>query len=662
MPLVSSICLLLTVVHGASGVSGHIADSANQPIAGARVFIQQGIAGDLLEQTSAMDGTFRFSNLQPGVTGVFAYADGYAFGGKTVKLALDEDISGVSILLHAPVTVEGVVSNFKSDPLSDAYVTGILILGADQVGIPLDKLQSFGFELPKSGPEGKLIVRNVPQGGRVGLKVRHKAQAQAAVMDIQAGTRDVRISMNPGVAVEGKVLARESGLAVADATIIVRNTRPPNDTVTVLTNNRGSFNLRLEPGIYQAQVSGVELRSPGWEKVTVTGEEPNQAITLRVAGTSTIRGTVNDAITGKPIAGAKLRLSAFSTPAASMTTGDSGTYEFLAVEGENLVTIEPPAGYAKPEMNAMRVQVTQGKPQELLAFWLKPVAPMQVQILDEQQNPLAGAMVRLVNPSQYRWYQSDQQGMVTFEVAQFPADGGVVGLVEVIDRPLGALFQILPGATELARVQVLPLSTVIGTVMSDRDNPVNSALVACVFEAVTGQDPLVLWQSACREDGSFTLEGIVPYVPLICVASLDDAVKGQSIPFNLKSGELKEVGRVVLPQAQAKASLLGRTLPFQSALPVGEPALVMYCQATEAPMLCDALSHLKMTLGAGLPNVGVVVDGSVTIAQPGVATMQGISPGPGKTYLLGADGRVLWEGSGMPPFFIIQRLTGLGVR
>ncbi len=659
------ILLVSALVPGAASVSGTVTGNSGQPVAGARVFLEPGLGGALSETKADPDGRFQFDSVASGLVGVFAIADGYGFGGLSGTIPVDDSLSELKISLEASGGIAGKVSDMKGEPIDGAHVTRLLIMGGSPVGIPLAKLTAYGFEEPETDGNGRFSISNLPQGATIALKVGHPKFAQAGVQGITVGDKDVRVQLSPGVLVQGNVLSRGGDRAVANATIIIRSATPPHDTSVTTTDLSGEFAIRLNPGYYLYQAAGQELRSPGWEKLTVSGREPGKRVTLRVAGTAKLTGDVRDAVTGEPIAGARLALAAFGSPVAVVTTGPSGAYAFTGVEGANEIRLEPVSGYAPPDKPYLSVQeATQGETLALPTFWLRPLPAHRIQVVDESGAPVPGALIHLIRPVQYGVYVTDAKGWADFEVASAPENGTIIGLAEHPKQPLAALFTTEATALESARVKLFPVGTVTGTIVNAKGKPIEGAVVGGLFQSDDDDEPLQLWRTVSGPDGNFSWKAVIPFVPMACLAATGPDGFGRSMPFNLKAGGAQSVGNVVIsePGDAAKKgkeqTLQGKRLDWSNypvlsgsppAVASGNPAVILYATAVEAPrylrLLKDAGSALE---GSGAAFI-LVADGPVSLDGGFVPILQGVAPGSAQTYVVDGNGTVSLETWGLPP-------------
>jgi Carboxypeptidase regulatory-like domain len=648
---------------GAAGVSGHVLDAAGSPVAGSRVFMEQGLAGPVVEAAAGSDGAFAFTEVPPGVAGVFAHAKGRAFGGATVVVRVAEQVTGLTIRLGEPETVSGRVTNVAGKPIAGARLEPAVFHNGAKVGIPLAKLGAFGFGECVSDKSGAFTLRDVPRGATVVLKANHSLHAQEVLQDVAAGASGLRITLTEGVAVDGVVLSRDARVPVARAPIVFRSAQTSASTLT-RTDRSGKFLVRMKPGLYGYRAAASEFRSPGWEQLEVSGLQPTQRVTLYVSGAAQIRGAVCDAVSGKPVAGAVVSLAAFGNMVGKTTTGPTGEYQFLGAEGENVVAIMAAPGFQLPELPRMSMNVTQGDVYEVPTFWVTPTPSLTVRVVDAEDNPVPGVVVRLVRPMQVRWHVTGPDGAVELHVASIPASGRIVGMAEHAERPEGALFALEPKRFQEAKVCLFPFSSVTGKVVTVKGKAVEGAVVGALFQAEPTGEPMLLWRTFSGPGGAFRWDAVVPYVPTVCVAATEQGQEARSVPFNLEQGQEKDLGSVVVSDGAKPSSTshLGKKLPWResphlggpAATGTGRPTVVMFCGQDEAPMVIDAVraaSELVADSGIGF---AVVVDGSYS-GESACPVLSGTVPGPATTYIVGANGTVLLETAGMPTLRALRR-------
>lgn len=643
-------------------ISGSVVNSGGAPVQGARVFLEPGLSGNLLETRSGEGGVFTFPNAPEGLVGLFAIAEGHAFGGMSLTVAVADSIANVRVQLGDPGSVSGKIVDPRNKPIGGARITRVL-LTPGKVSIPLAKLQAFGFSEPVSSSDGSFTVSHLPVGATVALKVGHPDYAQAGATGISVGETKTKIAMNPGVLVRGRALARGGQTPVANAQVILKRAVEPHDAVVIRTDASGNFVSRLEPGPYFAQAETPDYKSASWEKLNVTGETPEVRLTLHVGGVGAITGVVADAVTAKPVAGAKLSLSARGTETSRTSTGPTGEFSFSAAEGDNIVTLDGAPGYLAPEQSAFKVSVVPGQSVNLPTFWLVAIPSYSVQVIDADLKPVPGAVVSILRPAQFGWRLTDANGRTPLQFGSLPSDGVIVGIVEHPTLPLGAVFALDRTKADNSQVLLMPLASVHGEVVAKRGKELVGAVVGAVLADAPFADDVLLWQTLARDGGVFEWGGVVPKAPLKIIAKAGADSVGESPDTTFEMGERKDVGRIVVEEGVSGKSLYGKELKWRDNPVIGgapsdapRPGVVVYCNATEASAVIEGLSTAKTLFGDRL-EWAVVVNGAYTGPTGSVCVLRGAPPGSASTYLVDQDSRVVLETFGMPPLRALQVLV-----
>lgn len=672
----STLAIVLAIACAGAGVpliSGHVLDEAGTPVAGARVFLEQGLGAPLVETASAQDGSFHFADVASGVSGVFATAPGKAFGGRSVHVALAEAVRDVDIRLGEPGIVTGRVVDAGGKPVTNARITRVALLGAAKVGVPLAKLKSLGFREPATDAEGRFTIDALPRGMKIALKVAHPRFAQAGATGIAVGDKEVEITLSRGVLVTGSVLSRGEAVPVANATILLRNVEPPRDTTVTRSGATGDFAARLRPGLYLYQALGAGYSSPGWQRLPVTGEVLTQRVTLYVAGTGTIKGKVMDARSGDPLQGARIVLEVLGAPADLARTGPTGAFQFTAAEGESIVRYDFAPGYIAPPHPAFTVRAAEGEVVEIPTFWVAPIPKYVLHVVDEEENPVPGAIVRVLRPPQFGWRATDGDGRVELAFATLPSDATVVGTAEHLSRPTGALFAIKRAHAADAVVQLMPLARVEGTVVTETGAGLEGAVVDARFRDESIPERLVLWRTLSGKGGIFSWDSVTPFVPQYCVVHAvnkksGEGARGESASFLADSSGATDLGPITVTGGKRNKTALGDRLRWYENPALcgvqdgaeafqGRPALVIYCAPDEAEMVIEGLAVARELLAGRELSLAAVVDGTVDCPTGTIPVFRGAAPGPATTYLIDGKGKVVLETFGMPPLRALNALA-----
>ncbi|HIJ65229.1 MAG TPA: hypothetical protein HPP77_04690, partial [Candidatus Hydrogenedentes bacterium] len=602
----------------------------------------------------------------PGWVGIFAIADGHAFGGTSEEIRSGEDKTGIAVRLTSPGTIEGKVLNHVGDPVEGARISRVLIVGDRKVGIPLAKLEAAGFSEPRTDEKGRFVVGRMPKDAGIVLKVTHPDYAQEETDSVRVGDKRVRITLDPGVFLHGAVYSQDGQEPVANAVVVVKNQRPPHGTALAPTGKAGEFALRLKPGDYGYQAAAAMGRSPGWRELTVTGEEPEQRVILYVVGVGRICGKACDAVTGAPITGARFELVANGNRADVVRTGTSGEFAFTTTEGENAVLLESAPGYLLPQQRSYRVNVVEGKAAELPVFWMAPIPPRTVQIVDIDGDPVPGAIVTVLRPAQGNWLVTDAEGRVELTFDALPTQGNVVAMAQHRAEPVGALFGVDPEGDQPATAMLLPWATVRGTVVTDKGKPLEGVVVGAAIADEQASEPMLHWRTISRKDGSYAWRSVAP-IPQKCIAVESTGATGESASFAPQSGETKVIGNLVVAGGEKILGLYGKILKwFDNAQSCGvqidkaarqsKAAVVVYCSPQEAEGVIECVVAAHNILADDRVIFAVIVDGHFVRDGVPIPIFSGKPPGPATTYVVGLDGRVVLETFGLPPLNVLQEL------
>lgn len=659
MTALLAVCLSFSA---AATVAGTVVDAAGTPVPQARVFLETSLGAPLLSAVADANGRYRIETEGPATVGVFAIAEGHAFGGATRTLAIDEVLDEVTLRLGRPGSISGRVRSAQTgDAITGAQVIGVALLGTEKVSIHFPKLRDHGFAVPTTGDGGRFSVAYLPTGTPVALKIAHGAYAQEGVADVTVGGGSLDIEMYPGVLLRGDAMTRAGREPVANVVISFANAQPPHDTALVQTDALGAFSLRLKPGVYLYRAESSRFRSPSWRRLTLRGDAPMQRVSLQVSEVATIFGEIRDAVSSAPVTGARVSLRADGLPAGQAETGPTGRFHFEAAAGANELVLEGAPGYRAPERSAQVVTVAEGQAFQMPTLWLTPIPTFSVSFIDGSDAPVPGVIARLLEPAQLGWHVADDAGTAEVRVQTVPASGVILGLAEHPRRDEAALFALEPDAPGEARVALMPCEPVTGRVVNERGAALSTAVVGLLLASPHQDEPHILWRTLTDRDGRFTIPRGIPGTALRCIAITGSGATtqtGESAPFVIAEGTPHDTGNIVVTGGRSGQSLMGRRLPVDD-LPVlcGEmpglgrneaPLVVTYSTAAEAPFVRDRLAADHAAWAAAGHRMVLVVDGAIPCdpATP-FPILRGSAPATATTYLTDGRGRVTAEHLGV---------------
>jgi len=206
--------------------------------------------------------------------------------------------------------------------------------------------------------------------------------------------------VNPTLAIiRGKVIDSQTRLGLDGVTVTL--TGPSNSVPTA--SSAGSFEFRaLFPGTYTLQLSLSQYGVISFSTTLRAGQTVDfGAIALTKNGqatTGTVRGTVSDATTGLPLAGASVSLSSGQSAATDATGG----YQISNVTPGNLIAVANKSGYASaPGSGNLAVGGTLIFSPSLLPVTQSAGAAIEGRVSDgATRAPLAGATITVTGSTQ----------------------------------------------------------------------------------------------------------------------------------------------------------------------------------------------------------------------------------------------------------------------
>jgi hypothetical protein len=666
---VSWIALVVALAAGIDGaaIQGHVTDRAGRPVGGALVAAESAESEQVITTRTQPDGAFRLNNLAPGLTGVVAYADGHAFGGFSTTLAPGQTLANQQIALADPAPITGRISGYKDKAAEGARIVRVALLGAQKVSIPLDKLQQFGLDLPVSEKKGRFRVDHLPAGVPLALKITHTDYPTQAVTGMTAGDTNVKAVLMPGVLVTGNAIIRGEDRTVARVDIKLTNAQPPYESTTVRSDHAGQYAVRLKPGVYTVEGKSQAYRTPGLQRVTVSGERSEERINVFLMPTGTIVGDVRNAATDGPIAGARIMLESAGNPAGVAYTDSAGRYRFDGASGVNKIYFADAPGHVPSQTRSMQVSIAGGETYEMPVFWVLPASMLTLRIVDAAQTPVPGAAIGLLNPTTLGWLVADPQGRVSLPINTLPDDRMIAGIAEHPRVPACALFAVPYDSRDEHAAQLDAFAAVQGRVVDPAGRGVAGMIVAGRLLDQQDRPSLILWQTLSRHDGRFEWRGVMPHVRQRCEVYADTdqpAAVGQA--FTSEPAGAADAGPLEVTTAAA-TSAHGNPLPWYDLKPAAgaapvqrrTPAVVVYAPAPESALAFEALIEAQHVLNEFGVAVALVVEDLAPLAahnHPALPVFEGTAPARATTYLTDADGYVVLETFGMPPLFALQQL------
>lgn len=655
-------------------VSGTILDQSNgKLLPGVQVFIEQGLTRPIRVTQSDANGYYEFPDVIPGTIGIFAYADGFSFGGFSILTSAGDDHKNQSIVLKKSSTISGQIIGSRRKPIADANIIRVLLVdgdlsnpGAKKFSIPFSKIRRFGFQVPTSDSKGNFSINRLPVDETAFIKVTHTKFAQQISSPTKVGASATKITLSQGVGILGSVLSRDNKKPVPNAPIIFRNILPPKDTTITRTGADGAYALRLRPGAYTYESVGSNFTSVTKPQVLVSGEFLTQQIDLIVAGKGTITGKVLDPIDEDPVVGASIVLETNGKAYKVTQTNASGEYSFAAPEGECSVKFWRAPGYTHSTPPGYSFSLMPGKTKTLLPLWLTPIPSYSLEVIDENRGPVIGAIVHVLHPKQIGWRGTDENGLVEISMAAPPENGIVIGYVDHPTDHIGALFVIDSTRADDAIVQLAPLHAVQGRAVDNKNNALVGQTISCEIGHSNLSAPVSIWKLVTGPNGNFQHPGVVEGTSLIYTATsptnTDNQVASPTF-FTTTGSTVAILPALTVPDGTPGTSLIGKSFPWRRFKKVkgsrsdhnqSRPKVVVFAEPARAKMMLKTLETSQQYLDKIGKQFVLIADAAATLTSSTIPLYQGTPPTSADVYVISNDNKVMLESIEIPTYSAIR--------
>lgn len=610
--------VVLTLRRGAS-VRGRLVDVDLRPVGGVlvkltparltevhRIYDWSGSEVEAVEAKardarSAQDGRFQVDGLEPRAYELAAAAGKLAPLFREVEVPPDGiDLGDVE--LSAPLDVSGVVLAPDGKPLPGARVWAALTETSVRAGNTLGLRLAEAVAETRSGAQGRFTLTGLP-GGPLDLGAEAEDYAGLVLEGVAAGSGDVKLTLEEGITIHGKIIDSTSLEPVAGAVIQAGFSR----LKSAASDAEGVFVIRGLPieeiygGSTVIRASHAELGSQREHNVMVLGRSESSPLVIRLgAALQTLRGTVADEA-GKPVANAQVWVESTVAEASGFTatvdrrtiTAADGAFSLPepvwlrhTVEGFKISVVASHPKYATSRTGLLDTPAT-GEPWQTLNLVLTSGSVLEGKVTSEDGGPIGGARITV-------WRVPPEVGRATHGLGSllsartgFSARDGAYriaalepGLVEVVVEASGHARSGIDGLTLGAQplrqdFQLTPGASIRGRVVDTQGAPLAGVEVTAVLEGEASQDPVNVPAFArrmddrtragmtlawTRQDGRFELAGL-PEGPFTVLARASGYDAGKVT--GVREGET--VPDLVLPRF---SGLRGRVLEMETGRPI----------------------------------------------------------------------------------------------
>lgn len=332
-------CVAPYYLVAAATIQGTVRDSVTgQPISGALVEAVRG--GQVrYSDTTAMDGTYSLTGIQPSNYTLVVSAPGY----QTQSVGVKPKNNKITTVNFQLVPHGGQINGTVTDATTLLPISGATIRIFQGINLILTTTTNgTGFYSASHLAPGNYIVMASSTG--------YRTQIQGASVRVKTTTTvDFALQSNPGV-ISGTVTDALTANPIAGALVEVFN-----GTILVgFADTDGSGNytiLGLPPGSYTVIASATRYQSKTEGASVISGMTTTLDFALtKIKGT--IAGTVSDALTGNPIPSATINVFQGVTFIASVLTDPNGQYSIPGFAPGSYIVTASASGFSSSAVGA----------------------------------------------------------------------------------------------------------------------------------------------------------------------------------------------------------------------------------------------------------------------------------------------------------------------
>lgn len=512
-------------------ISGSVIDDDKRPVSAAKLSARPATRDNnilsliraagtgMSESYSAPDGHFVLSDVTTEAElQIDALRRGYPAGkSASLKLAIGERKSGVTITIPLGLAITGRVTDKEHKPLS-----GIGVLAIESSADPMGGMRRMVMsamqggrndQLVRTGSDGTFTMR--VKEGTYDLAFKGEGYSGKTVRGtkVDSATKPVEVMLDPGVEIAGRVTRGGAGMEGVNVTAIAQDS-----FASAVTGSDGSFRVTdLTPGAMMLSITKPDAFLQEIRPATA----PAQNVVIELPPGGRITGRVVDKMTHSPatsfLAGVTTARSGggvtmMMPPMQKQFTTDDGTFVLENVKpGSTQVVVNAP-GYTTARVP--NIEVEDGKTVPEVEVDVETGAKLTGRVTGPDGSPIAGVSVR-----------NDQMAagarMISFDMgnngtASDPSGEYTIDSLEAGDKTFtfsrsGYIAQqktvtIASGKDIRLDVQLSNGLRANGLVVTDGGVPISDALV----RAMSASEMDGGREGRSDASGAFTIEGLAP--------------------------------------------------------------------------------------------------------------------------------------------------------
>lgn len=429
-----------------SAIYGTVLDDAGAILANASISASR-VGWPSFSQKTKSDekGAYLLGRLIPGRYIVSAETAGYLpeyynnatnlLSAQPVQLAVSDTATAIDFSLSKGGVITGLVASADNTPLAGAHVyASVLLRGSTKFHSVTDNDGLYKLE---GLAAGSYIVYAQKEGYLTEIYKEVKNQSEAVPVQVTppATTDQINFTLDVTSAITGIISNEKDGTPIAGAMVYIQTLLTDQNHRNKLrgsakTDEQGRYIIQVVPGIYLVHATARGFAEEYYDQV----QDPLQATAINVTAAEhvqvdmaltalgTLSGLVTDALTGLPLADAKIRIfneRKHEKRYFETLSGADGKYSFIALPEDDYVVQADADGYlteywqeADSLQNALHVAVKNGVDVKDINLTLSIGATLKGHVMAADAAPIKEALVTVfaVNGRSKRITKSQADG------------------------------------------------------------------------------------------------------------------------------------------------------------------------------------------------------------------------------------------------------------
>jgi uncharacterized GH25 family protein len=549
---------------------------------------------ELLLSINALDkeidvegGNLILERIPAGIAWLTLEIEGFAEVKRTdLKIVADRPLDLGEITLEPGLRITGKVMNTQDEPVADVEVE------ATSFGRGTGYLHAASH----SKEDGSFVIGGLEEA-TYRLTAKAKGYAQSIESEVQPQGVPLKIRLQKAGKIKGRVLAGDPPKPLAGFTVEPRNTTRRDSPFPMLPGARGKqrgpyrdpsgeFTVTgLSEGSYTVSIRFNGLVTERREKLEVVPGETIDIGDVTLSPGETLHGTVVEAGTGKPIAGASVIIegpglfdmaeSLLGTVEKGLLTAPNGSFTLAGLAPGEMEILVKHDSYSTARK---QVAIAAGVPPAAITVELTSGGVIEGTVRDSKGELVAGGMVMVmrgftptgdgpVSTDEFGHFRVDRLPPGTYRVMAMPKPGEDADGASFLSELKTQTVEVREGKTSIVHLPPESGQITVNGIVRRGSKPLKAQLF-WILAAADGQTPKDFGAAASDESGSYQVQLTSPGEYRVMVMPIDEDDKGFPTTGMSVKVEIPEGGQVTKDIVIAEVLLAGVVIDVDSGLPL----------------------------------------------------------------------------------------------